>query len=781
MIIEEKSDIVESSFKTQSFGVNMDGMLFSMLYDKLYENKERTVLQEITANALDAHKAAGKEDVPVEIILPSGMNPELIITDFGVGMSKETIYEVFTVFGNSTKRDNNNEIGGYGLGGKTPLVLSDSFTVTTTHKGMTTSVMCYLNGSQPDFSTTEPVDEGRPDGTIVTVPVTDERVMDRLRKEAHNLFVLCPVKPAVFDVGYFTEIEKYYEDDNLAILSPSYNMKHCGGALNKVSVGPFIYEIPSALRERLSEAQIEVPPLSFNSGVYDYIEVFKFNIGELELAPSRDRIEDTEENYEAIKNKINLINSGIVQKGVDELYIELSENIFNNGLRLNQIIETEEDVIVGVDIDKICLVGEGTNKLSMAHHKHVVGSNGWSFSVRHSRNPNTYIEKLIDVLSENNIEKGFNLPRYSKLLDGLYSADIIYSVLETMNPSYRGLDADTTKKSGYARIRYYEEAIKFIDPKWRRGKVLFLPENITNTSVNKYLHMIGSRQTHLVIKVPASSYEENLIQLKKAIKYCKENNLNNLCDFVFREDVVAYLPTMPRAGRRRTANTDPIIGSNLINNKDVFRSDVDINKYKDSFLFIICTDNEVKEDEYYRKNLIHYLKKLNAVAWYIPKSIISRKYIQNFIEELRTTTEVIESDCVRTLRKNVLNSEALEAETAQIREFATLCSFIKGGHVYIREYRAFAKLFPELVGDNPLTSLPDFKEMPEFTSSYYPYGPYRAINQVSPVIKAKLDGFLSSHEQDELVGKLFTKKELHELLAKAKELRKKYYEQDKIR
>lgn len=774
MIIEEKSNIVESSFETQSFGVNMNGMLFSVLYDKLYENKERTVLQEITANALDSHKAVGKEDVPIEIILPNVMNPELIITDFGVGMSKETIYEIFTVFGNSTKRDNNNEIGGYGLGAKTPLVLSDSFTVTTTHKGMTTSVMCYLNGSQPDFSTTEPVDEGRPDGTIVTVPVTDERVMDRLRKEAHNLFVLCPVKPIIFGGGVFTEIEKYYEDDNLAILSPSYNMGRYDKTLDKVSVGPFMYEIPSALRERLSEAQIELLPLSFNSSVYSHIKVLKFNIGELVLAPSRDRIEDTEENYEAIKNKINLINSGVVQKGVDELCIELSENIFNNGLRLNQIIETEEDIIVGVDIDKICLAGEGINKLSRAHYKYVVDYK--PFLVRRSKNHNTYIEKLIDVLSENNIKEKYNLPRYSKLLDGLCSADIIYSVLETMNPSYRGLGADTTKK-----IRYYEDVIKFLDSEWVRDEVLFLPENITYTSVNKYLHMIGSKHTHLVIKVPTSSYEENLIQLKKAIKYCKENNLNNLCDFVFREDVVAYLPTMPRARRRSTANTNPIIGSNLINNEDVFKSDVDINKYKDSLLFIICTDNKVKEVEYYRKNLIHYLKKLNAVAWYIPKSIISRKYIQNFIEELRTTTEVIESDYFHTLRKDVLNSEVLEAETAQIREFVTLCSFIKGEVVRLYECDAFAKLFPELVGDNPLTSLPDFKEMPKFSYIYNPCRPYSAIDQVSPVIKAKLNGFLSSHKQDELVGKLFTKKELHELLAKAKELRKRYYEQDKIR
>lgn len=51
----------------------------------------------------------------------------IIFHDYGCGLSQRRVQDVFTTFGASTKRDNNYEIGGFGLGAKSPLAYADTF------------------------------------------------------------------------------------------------------------------------------------------------------------------------------------------------------------------------------------------------------------------------------------------------------------------------------------------------------------------------------------------------------------------------------------------------------------------------------------------------------------------------------------------------------------------------------------------------------------------------------------------------------------------------------
>ena len=49
---------------TQSFQMQMNAKMFSILTDKLYQNKEGAVIRELSANARDAHVAAGNTNLP---------------------------------------------------------------------------------------------------------------------------------------------------------------------------------------------------------------------------------------------------------------------------------------------------------------------------------------------------------------------------------------------------------------------------------------------------------------------------------------------------------------------------------------------------------------------------------------------------------------------------------------------------------------------------------------------------------------------------------------------
>ena len=88
---------------TQAFQMQMNSKMFSILTDKLYQNKEGAVIRELSANARDAHVAAGKSDIPFELTLPTWLSTEFKIRDFGTGINPQDFYDIYTNLGQSTK------------------------------------------------------------------------------------------------------------------------------------------------------------------------------------------------------------------------------------------------------------------------------------------------------------------------------------------------------------------------------------------------------------------------------------------------------------------------------------------------------------------------------------------------------------------------------------------------------------------------------------------------------------------------------------------------------
>ena len=70
--------------------------IMTILRDTLYSDKILAVLREYAANAWDAHREMGKPDLAIQVILPTVMNPTLIIRDFGRGLSHEDAFDVYT-------------------------------------------------------------------------------------------------------------------------------------------------------------------------------------------------------------------------------------------------------------------------------------------------------------------------------------------------------------------------------------------------------------------------------------------------------------------------------------------------------------------------------------------------------------------------------------------------------------------------------------------------------------------------------------------------------------
>jgi len=138
----------------------------------LYSNKEGAITREYSTNARDAHIDAGKADVPIEVTLPTLYDPYFVVQDFGIGMSEETLFEVYTKFGDSTKRTGTATNGMLGLGSKSAVAYTNQFTVEAIKDGVKTIAVI---SRRPDYSITLKVvsktatDAGN--GVKVTIPV----------------------------------------------------------------------------------------------------------------------------------------------------------------------------------------------------------------------------------------------------------------------------------------------------------------------------------------------------------------------------------------------------------------------------------------------------------------------------------------------------------------------------------------------------------------------------------------------------------------------------------
>ena len=184
MLLPESNINTESSgvLKSSSFGIGNIGVILNILRTKIYKNPVLAVCREITCNARDAHREVSSltsnpttTDTPIEVYLPNEFESSLKIRDFGPGISPDRMHDIFVNFGSSTKRIDNVQTGGFGLGAKTPFAYGQSFSVETIVDGVKYFYNAYIDESQVgtmDLMKQVPTSEGN--GTTIIVPVNQD-------------------------------------------------------------------------------------------------------------------------------------------------------------------------------------------------------------------------------------------------------------------------------------------------------------------------------------------------------------------------------------------------------------------------------------------------------------------------------------------------------------------------------------------------------------------------------------------------------------------------------
>lgn len=338
-ITDQKPNIeLSSDMKSKMFGIGDAGMIFDILRNKLYSNPIAAICREICCNARDAHREVGKHDLPIEVTLPTALESYFKVKDFGPGISPDRIENIFINYGASTKRTDNIQTGGFGIGAKVPFSYTDTFTITTIVDGTEYNYACVIDetktgklmllGSQPTTS---------PNGTEIKVPVKshDRRIFS---SEFYSATEYWDVKPQVFasDTEY-RNIVKTFEGN-----SWFFEKEYRNGDIIKINIDGVIY--PVSARSVLLNANEEKDYYHYSHSNEDYNFVtnlsnqlvISFNIGELGISANRETLYLDEKTKSKVKNSIVAVKNEIVDN--IEKVINLLPNLWEAEVKFTQDI-----------------------------------------------------------------------------------------------------------------------------------------------------------------------------------------------------------------------------------------------------------------------------------------------------------------------------------------------------------------------------------------------------------------------------------------------------------
>lgn len=234
------------------FKVANNAIMQHILSDQLYGDKITAVIRELSTNAFEAHMMDGHNE-PFDVHLPTMNEPWFSIRDYGIGLSREKLSDVYCVYGVSDKRDSDDFTGGLGIGSKSPFAYSKMFTVTSYYNGEKIVVINSQDASQNfvfDIISATPTEESN--GVEIYFDV-EENDIQEFTEKAKEIYRYFKVKPNLTGNKFTDSTRKVLEQhDNWRIVESTGNTRYVGGKLikifsgSKVIMGQVAYPIDTA-------------------------------------------------------------------------------------------------------------------------------------------------------------------------------------------------------------------------------------------------------------------------------------------------------------------------------------------------------------------------------------------------------------------------------------------------------------------------------------------------------------------------------------------------------
>lgn len=289
MIIESPEQLkinnISGDFDSIEAGMDNSSLPFilEMLSKNFYSNPIGSICREITSNCFDSHIEANVDDAVVIKIDEDDEGDYISFNDFGVGLSPERIKSVYMKYFTSTKRLTNDQIGGFGLGSKTPLAYTDYFYINTTVDKIKYNYLFSKGATIPTLNLLNEESTEDKNGTEI-------RIYIKNNNDKHTFIDELKSQLCYFDNVYFEGCgidNEYciYENDLFKFRNKDQYSEEMHICFGKVS-----YPIDWTI--------IDVKPVGVPVGV-------KFSIQELVVTPNREALRYTDEVKELVRKRVH--------------------------------------------------------------------------------------------------------------------------------------------------------------------------------------------------------------------------------------------------------------------------------------------------------------------------------------------------------------------------------------------------------------------------------------------------------------------------------------------
>lgn len=308
MIPNTKIDEIttSSNMKTAQASIDVTPEMFELLSSKIYSNKILAVVREISCNARDANVEANSEDA-IKISLPSRLEPSFKVRDFGNGLTEDQVMSLYLKYGYSTKKHTNSQIGGFGIGSKSPLAYTDSFTVTSFKDGVQTSYSVYKDSGIPNVSKMFCIPTTQKNGLEVSVAVKPYDVYE-FEEEALK-FLKFFDHPVNLSEGVARRLNEAKDK-----LEQSVVLETNEFTLYDISNSTYVSDIPVFINMGgvMYKTSRKINSQFLTNGM---MVVLKLNIGDVQVAASRESISEDESTV------------AIIDTAVDKILLTLKEKL----------------------------------------------------------------------------------------------------------------------------------------------------------------------------------------------------------------------------------------------------------------------------------------------------------------------------------------------------------------------------------------------------------------------------------------------------------------------
>jgi len=310
MIIQDKETTIEqigTLTDESQFKMRNSQKAFQIL-SSLYSDKPLAIVRELGCNAMDSHIASGQPNLPFHIHIPNTLEPWLTIQDFGTGISHEDIYNIYSVYFASTKTNTNSQVGMLGLGSKSPFCYTDNFTITSIHENVKRIYSAYFNQQgMPTISLASQENTNDKNGVAIQIPIKQTDI-GNFTQSIFRAFRFFDTKPTISGGAIDWTDSANFEGTfwkSYSNLNTSYAVM--GGVTYPIDV----YKLDGENYDIARKAGL----------------VIKFDIGELDVTPSREALMYHDWVVKALNNKIDKVKNDFVTKVENQ--IQNSSNLLD--------------------------------------------------------------------------------------------------------------------------------------------------------------------------------------------------------------------------------------------------------------------------------------------------------------------------------------------------------------------------------------------------------------------------------------------------------------------